>query len=427
MTTQTSPRDVLAIHGGTPAKQRPDPPMYPGGMMIDQAEEAAVLEVLHTKRLFRYYGPEAGPSKAEELEKAFAAHMGTRYSLAVTSGTASLVCALQGIGVGPGDEVIVPAYTWIASASAVLAVGGIPVVAEVDESLTLDPADVVQRISPATKAIIAVHMRGAPSQMDVLMTIAREHGLKVVEDTAQANGASFQGKRLGSIGDVGCFSLQFNKIITAGEGGMLITNEKSIWDRAVMFHDVVGGQRNKLPTNEIIWGINFRMPELLAAVGLVQLHKLDGLLEAMRARKQMLKAGIEAVAARKGITFRRINDPAGDAALALVFFAKSPAEAHTLADALEAENIGAGVLYHPDHSDYHVYAHWAPIVNQRTWTAAGGPWRWASRQVDYSPAACPRSLDLLGRAVHLDVNPLLTNTDVEEMIDGINRVLEQLA
>ncbi len=427
MSPQISETEKLAIHGGTPAKRRPDPPMYPGGMMIDQEEEQEVLEVLRSKRLFRYYGPEPGPSKVEELEQAFAAHMGTRHALAVTSGTAALVCGLQGIGVGPGDEVIVPAYTWIASASAVLTVGGVPVIAEVDETLTLDPADVERKITPYTKAIMPVHMRGAPARMDELLAIARRHGLQVIEDAAQADGGSYRGRRLGSIGDVGCFSLQFNKIITSGEGGMVITDDEQVWKRAVMFHDVIGGLRNKFPADEIIWGINFRMPELLAAVMLAQLRRLDGLLVAMRERKRMLKAGMEAVAQRKGVTFREITDPEGDTAIALIFFVESAATAAKVAEALTAENIGAWVLYHPDRVDYHIYAHWTPILNRRTWTSEGGPWRWARRDIRYSPDMCPRSLNLLGRAVHLDVSPLLTNEDAEETVEGVNRVLEALA
>ncbi len=427
MSPQTFETEKLAIHGGMPAKRRPDPPMYPGGMMIDQEEEQEVLEVLRRKRLFRYYGPEPGPSKVDALEQAFAAHMGTRHALAVTSGTAALVCGLQGIGIGPGDEVIVPAYTWIASASAVLAVGAVPIIAEVDETLTLDPADVERKITPYTKAIMPVHMRGAPARMDELLAIARRHGLQVIEDAAQADGGSYRGRRLGSLGDVGCFSLQFNKIITSGEGGMVITDDEQVWKRAVMFHDVIGGLRNKFAEDEILWGINFRMPELLAAVMLAQLRRLDGLLVAMRERKRMLKAGIEAVAQRKGVTFREITDPEGDTAIALIFFVESAATAAKVAEALAAENIGAWVLYHPDRVDYHIYAHWTPILNRRTWTSEGGPWRWARRDIRYSPDMCPRSLNLLGRAVHLDVSPLLMNEDVEETVEGVNRVLEALA
>lgn len=416
----------LAIEGGEPAKKTPPPPMYPGGMLIDEQEEKAVLEVLRSKRLFRYYGPIEGPSKVEELEQAFAAFMGTKYAQAVTSGTAALLCGLQGIGIGPGDEVIVPAYTWIATASSVVALGGIPVLAEVDESLTLDPADVERKIGPYTKAIAPVHMRGTPCRMDAILEIARRHGLKVLEDTAQANGASYKGKHLGTWGDVGCFSLQFNKMITSGEGGMVITDDEQIWKRAVMFHDVIGGNRNKIPESEIIWGINFRMPELLGAVALAQLGKLEGLLSALRSRKKMILTGIQDTIQKKGIQLQAIPDPEGEAAVCLIFFTDNPDRTEKIAQALSAENIPAWQLYRPDVVDYHVYRHWSPIVNRRTWTADGGPWRWAKRPVDYSADACPRTLDLLGRAVHIDVNPLLTNTDVEETIDGINKVLSVL-
>jgi dTDP-4-amino-4,6-dideoxygalactose transaminase len=257
--------------------------------------------------------------------------------------------------------------------------------------------------------------------------VARQHNLKVIEDVAQADGASYRGKRLGSFGDVGCFSLQFNKIITSGEGGMVISSDEEVWKRTVMFHDVIGGMRNNLPDEEILWGINFRMPELLAAVMLVQLRRLDGLLDNMRQRKKMLLAGLEDVAQRKGIAFQDVPDPEGEAAVALIFFAENSAVAGRVAKAISAENIGAGVLYRPDAVDYHIYAHWTPIMSQRTWTPRGGPWRWAQREIRYTPDMCPRSLDLLGRAVHLNVSPLLTNQDIEETVDGITDVLEALA
>lgn len=406
-----------------PAFKRPAPPMYPGGNLIDAEEEREVLEVLRARRLFRYYGPQPGPSKVEELETLFARHAGTQHALAVTSGTAALICGLQGVGVGPGDEVIVPAYTWIASASAVLAVGAVPVLAEVDETLTLDPADVERKITPHTKAVLPVHMRGVPCQMEELLAVARRHGLKVVEDAAQADGASYRGRRLGSLGDAGCFSFQFNKILTSGEGGMVITSDEQVWKRAVMYHDVIGGLRNDFPRDEILWGVNFRMPELLAAVMLVQMRRLEGLLAAMRERKRMLSDGLRSMARAAGVTLQSIPDPAGDAAVALIFFAPDPRAAKRIAQGLGQENIGAGVIYEPDRPDYHIAAHWSPILEQKTWTEEGNPWRWAKREIRYSPADCPRTLELLGRAVHLDVNPLYTNQDIEEILEGLHRVL----
>jgi len=420
-------QSTLAIHGGPAAVQHPLPPMYPGGLRIGAEEEAEVLEVLRSKRLFRYYGPNPGPSKAAELEQAFAQHMGTRHALAVSSGSASLICALIALGVGPGDEVIVPAYTWIASASAVLAAGAVPIIAEVDASLTLDPNNVERLITPNTRAIIPVHMRGAPCNMDALMAIARKHHLKVLEDVAQANGASYQHARLGSIGDIGAFSLQFNKIITSGEGGMIITNNDELNLRAVMYHDVIGGKRNGVPDEEILPGINFRMAELPAAVALAQLRKLDGLLAQMRERKAILKASMESVAIRKGIVFRTENDPAGDAAICLIFYLPEADAAQRVSNALAAEGVRANVMRNPNSSDYHIYCDWLPILQQRTWSANGGPWRWHDGPVEYHRDMCPRTLDLLGRAIHLDISPDLSSENVEEIAEGLNKVLTAVA
>ena len=401
-------------------------PSFPGTSFIGQEEEQAVLEVLRSGELFRYHGNKEHPSKCDLLEQHFAKHTGASHVLAVTSGTAALICALQSIGVGPGDEVIVPAYTWLATAAAVLAVNGIPIVAEVDESLTLDPADVEAKITPYTKAIIVVHMRGAPSQMDELLAIAKRRGLKLIEDTAQANGGSYRGRRLGALGDAGCFSLQLSKIITAGEGGILITSDDNVWKRALMFHDVPGGERQGITKDEILWGINFRMPELLAAVALAQLGKLESILTNLRARKQMLKGGMEEVAQRKGITFRAIPDAEGDTGATLIFFAPDAAQADQIARKLQEANIGAGLMYHPDRSDYHVYAHWLPVMEQRTWTEAGGPWRWAQRDIQYHKEMCPRSLELLGRAINMNIDPLMSNDEMEELIEGVNQVLDQI-
>jgi 8-amino-3,8-dideoxy-alpha-D-manno-octulosonate transaminase len=416
----------LAIHGGRPARTKPDPTIYPGGMLIGEEEEQAVIEVIRSKRLFRYYGPNPGPSRAEQLEQEFGKYTNTKFTLAVTSCTAALICGLHGLEVGPGDEVIVPAYTWIATAEAVLAVGAVPVVAEVDDTLTLDPNDIERRINSHTKAIIVVHMRGIPAQMDEIMAVAQKHSIPVLEDVAQANGASYHGKKLGSIGDVGCFSLQFNKVITSGEGGLVITNNARVWKRALMYHDPVAGRRYEIPDEEILWGVNFRMPELTAAVALAQLRKLNELLESLRARKQMLVSGLAPALWSSGISCQRLPDPEGDNAIALILLARDRSQALRLANALSAENIGASVIYHPEVTDYHIYSHWVPLVNHRQWSGESGPWHWAHIIPQYTPDICPKTLDLLGRAIHLNINPLSTNQDIEETIEGYCKVITLL-
>jgi dTDP-4-amino-4,6-dideoxygalactose transaminase len=421
-----SAKTKLAIDGGTPAIKHSLPQMYPGGMRLGAEEETAVLDVLRSKRLFRYYGPYSGGSKVDEFEKAFAAYTGTVHAVAVSSGFASLVCGLAALGVGPGDEVIVPAYTWIASAEAVIAVGAVPILAEIDPSLTLDAADVESKITHRTKAIMPVHMRGAPCQMHRVMGLAQSRGLKVLEDAAQAAGGSFGGQALGGIGDVGAFSFQFNKIITCGEGGAAVTKDAETYQRIVMYHDVIGGLRNGIPKEKILHGLNFRMSELHGAIMLAQLHRLPGLLADMRGRKAALKHAIGDAAKRKGVSFRTINDAEGDTAISLVFFAPTAERAVRIAAALNAEGAGAFVIYQADRLDYHVYAHWTPIMEKRVWSENGGPWRWHDGEVEYSRDMCPRSLDLMSRAVHLDISPDMSSVNVEEVAGAIVKVLDAL-
>jgi dTDP-4-amino-4,6-dideoxygalactose transaminase len=204
--------ESLALNGGPRAKTTPNIAMYPGGLAIGDEEKRAVLEVLDNKYLFRYYGPGDFQSRVQLFEKEFAEKMGSSYCLAVNSCTSALITALIAVGVGPGDEVILPGYTFFASCAAVIAAKAIPVIAEVDDSLTLDPDDVERKITSRTKAILAVHMRGVPCDLDRITAITKKHNLLLIEDVAQACGGSYKGKRLGNFGDCGAFSFQYHKI-----------------------------------------------------------------------------------------------------------------------------------------------------------------------------------------------------------------------
>ena len=422
----TTEETMLARDGGKPAKVRPAPPMFPGGMMVGEEEKQAVLEVLDSKNLFRYYGPTPpGPTKTDQFEQEFSRHMGARYSLAVSSGTAALHTALVAAGIGPGDEVIVPAYTFIASAAAVLMAKAIPVIAEVDESLTLDPADLEIKVSPHTRAVMPVHMRGAPCRMDEILDIARRHHLKVIEDVAQADGGSYKGRRLGTLGDVGAFSLQFHKIITTGEGGMIVTDDQVSYERGCMFHDTGGAWRSTEFSVEPFLGTNYRMSELTAALGLVQLGRLEGLLAAMRERKRRIKEGI---ADLSEIRFRDIPDPDGDTGVCLIFYVADEGTAGEVAAALQAENISARSIYDASIPDWHIYSHWAPILQKTTPTPEGCPYTCGHYKgsIEYSPDMCPRTLAILKRAVLLNVSPLLTDEDVDQTITGIRKVVQVL-
>jgi dTDP-4-amino-4,6-dideoxygalactose transaminase len=394
------------------------PPPFPGGGRIAEAEELAaveaVREVLRSKRLFRYGGP-LPRSRAARLEKSFAAAMGARHALALNSGTSALVCALAAMEVGPGDEVIVPAFTWISTATAVLDVGATPVIAEVDASLTLDPDDARAKLSPRTRAIVPVHMRGAPAAMDRIVDLAEQHGLLVLEDAAQAVGASFRGRRLGTIGHAGAYSFHMAKVITAGEGGMLVTGDAALHRRAAMHHDPGAPVHLGVSAEEWRTGLNFRMSELQAAVALVQLERLDELLRDMRASKRRLKELTGGPLRARGVEFRTLHDADGDAAVALVFFLPDAARTERVVSALADQNVPAGRLCrdgrdHPhDYVDLHAYPYWTPLV----------------KDVERPEGACPRTMALLRRAVHVDVSPDLTAAQVEQMAAAVVSVVEE--
>jgi dTDP-4-amino-4,6-dideoxygalactose transaminase len=303
--------------------------------------------------------------------------------------------------------------------------GAVPILAEVDDSLTLDPADVEARITPFTRAIIAVHMRGAPADVAALQAVAERHSLKLLEDTAQADGGSFRGKRLGAMGDISTFSLQFNKILTCGEGGMVLTGDRSLYERAVMYHDVAAAHRMEIPAAEVFTGITCRMSELQGAVALVQLRRLDGMLAAMRERKAAIKERIAETASSRGVRFRRLNDPAGDTAIAIVFYLQNAEQADFAARALSAEGVRAEVMFHPDVPDYHIYYHWTPILERRWWSERT-PWDLHRRPVSYTREMCPQTLELVRRAVQIDVSPELTETNVEEIANALNKVFAAL-
>jgi 8-amino-3,8-dideoxy-alpha-D-manno-octulosonate transaminase len=383
--------------------------MFPGGMEVGQEELDALRRVIESKNLFRYYGVGKGPDEVVSFEREFAEHMGAKHALCLNAGSSALICALIGAGVGEGDEVIVPAYTWNATPNAVLASRALPVVAEVDESLTLDPADVERRITPRTRAILPVHKRGAPAAMDELVAIAKKHDLLLIEDVCQAAGATYRGRRLGSFGDAGAFSLQFNKIITTGEGGVLITDRDDLLDLALDVHDCANSVRRGVGLPKFA-GYNFRASELTGAMARVQLGRLDGLLERMRANHARLSAEISGL---PGLTLRRGNDDDGDAGIALIAFAENAARAADAVVALNAEGVLAMQIYSPATPDLHVYPFWAPVLAALDAAGTDAP-------------DCPRTLDLLERAIHIDVSPLCEERDLEEIAFAFEKVAKQV-
>jgi len=369
---------------------------------IGKAEAEAASRVITRGQLFRY-GSEL--NECTKFERELAEKMGTKHALVVTSGTAALICALAGLEVGPGDEVILPAYTFMASALAPLALGAIPVIAEIDESLTLDPEDVEKKISSRTKVIMPVHMVGLPCDMRGIMRIARRHEVKVVEDACQADGGSYRGKRLGAIGDVGAFSFNYYKNITCGEGGAVITDDRVAYERALIFHD--GGAAFRPGAAAIgvpfFAGFNFRMNEILAAVLRVQLRRIDGLLKRNRANKARFLAG---VADHPRLRPIKHNDLEGECATVVGFLFADEPQARRFMAALSRHGVGSST---PIDSGRHVYSNWEPIMERRgSYHPALDAFRRPENkgaQMEYSPDMCPRTLDILARTVFLNIRP----------------------
>lgn len=417
--------DKLALHGGTPVRTKPWVSKYMGSEELGAEEKARVLQVLEKKRIFRYLPTGLETSETSALEDEYKRFLGTNYALAVNSGTSALICALIAAGAGPGDEVIIPAYTWVATAAAIAIVGAVPVLAEVDSSLTIDPSDIVKKVTPRTKAIIVVHMRGISADLDPIMQIAKEHDLMVIEDAAQANGGTYQGRMLGSIGDIGCFSLQQSKVITTGEGGMLVTNSEELWQRAVLYHDGAGYQfrfiERKIPAFP---GQNYRLTELQAALSLGQLEKMPAILEKSRTNKKIL---VEKLQSQTKIELSPVFGTDRDLGVSLIFYVENEAKAREVAKALTLEGIPAFQVYDNQANDQHVYINWEFLMEKRDpW---GGSYPWSLSDADdreYSKATCPRTLELLGRAVQVHLNHLATEEDLLDLVTALDKVAMHL-
>jgi 8-amino-3,8-dideoxy-alpha-D-manno-octulosonate transaminase len=417
--------EKLAIHGGEPLYQGTWPSNFHGSEEFADEEKTAVLRVLDKKRVFRFLPSGIEDSEASQLEAGYREFTGRAHALAVSSGTAALIAGLVGAGVGPGDEVIVPAYTYIATAAAVIAARAVPVIAEIDQSLNLDPTDLERKITPFTKAVIPVHMRGVPARMDEIMAIARRAKLRVIEDVAQANGGAYRGKMLGSIGDVGCFSLQQYKVITAGEGGVVVTDDKEILARCGMAHDSAIRFWQRESSIPGFPGENYRLSELAAALALAQFRKMPSILERLRAVKARVVSQIRHV---PGITLQDVPDPEGDCGIALIFFCPSADGAKEFSAALKAEGIPNGTMYDNTIADRHIYRNWDYVMAKRGATPAGCPWTCGAYHgnVEYSQDMCPRSLELLGRAVSMTLSQHMTDEHADLIAAGIRKVASAL-
>ncbi|HXB66696.1 MAG TPA: DegT/DnrJ/EryC1/StrS family aminotransferase [Candidatus Acidoferrales bacterium] len=408
----------LAVNGGTPVRPRPLTGANWGPQYYDDKERSQLEEVLEGRNPFRFSNP-TDQSKVAQFEKGCAARMQTKYALAVTSGTAALHVAMAALEVGPGDEVILPAWTWYSCYNTIIQAGALPVFAEIDESFNLDAGDIEHRITPQTKAIMAVHLQGAAADMDPILAIARKHGLKVLEDASQSVGASYKGRPLGSMGDIGIFSLQQSKTITAGEGGVVVTSDPYLFERGFRFHDL--SVRKDFPA-KLHWmpGLNYRMNEFTGGVLLAQVRKLDTIIGDVRRNARRVYDGIRDL---PGVHLRRLPDAEGELGTGIFVGFRTKEDRQRYADAMKAEGVpvsspaGSVVL---------------PVVPEIEQKVTVTP-RWPSfasergQSIRYGRECCPRTIDILGRFAGVMMSPKYTERDTADAVAAMRKVLTAMA
>jgi 8-amino-3,8-dideoxy-alpha-D-manno-octulosonate transaminase len=391
----------------------------PGFEIFGAEEKQSVSEVLETGVLFRYGFEPARKDiwKAKTFEKEFAEYINSKHCLLVSSGTSALSAALAACGVGFGDEVIVPPFTFVATIEGVMQAGAIPVFAEIDDTLCLDPDKLENYITEKTKGILPVHMCGAMAQIDKIKEIADKHNIMLMEDACQATGAHLNGKYAGTWGIVGCFSFDAVKTITCGEGGGLVTDMEVIYKLADAFHDHghdhIGNDRGK--ENHEILGVNMRISELNAAVGLAQLRKLDKILEIQKINHKKIA---DSMSKFENVKLRRVPDPVGDSCTFISFIL--PTEDITRKVASEFAAAGVDGSFYWYDNNWHYIRNWHHIQNMQTAMKMGQ--NYLENMSDYSQLELPQSDDIISRTISMQIKLGWTEEQINERCEKIENI-----
>ncbi|MBW1960622.1 MAG: DegT/DnrJ/EryC1/StrS family aminotransferase [Deltaproteobacteria bacterium] len=395
----------------------------PGFEVFGEEERKEVQDVLETGVLHRYGFDAArkGHWKAKSFEQQFAERTGVKYCLLVSSGTAALSTALAATGIGAGDEVIIPPFTFVATFEAVIAAGAAPVFADIDHTLCLDPKAIAKALTARTKAVMPVHMCGAMAHIDEIKSFCDQKGLVLIEDVAQSVGGSFNGKALGTFGQMGCFSFDPVKTITCGEGGAVITDDEELFRQADYHadhgHDHLCSDRGL--EDHPIMGTNFRISELSAAVGLAQLRKLDQIIEKQRFHKQTLK---EALSRFARITFRQIPDENGDSATFLTFFLPEAEAAKKFCQKLAEAGVG-GCFYWYENK-WHYLRQWDHLKALKS--AAKLPVTLLADLPDYQNLKLPVSDHIMSKAVSMLIMVSWTPQELQKRVETVTRIAGEM-
>jgi 8-amino-3,8-dideoxy-alpha-D-manno-octulosonate transaminase len=394
----------------------------PGTELFGEEERKEVMDVLNTTCLFRYNHDELrqGMWKAKELEAEVAKYTGAKYAHAVSSGSAAVAASLVASGIGHGDEVIVPPFTFMATIEAVLYAGALPVFAEIDETLCLSAEGIAQVATERTKAVLLVHMLGAAADLDGIMQVCQEKNIVLIEDAGQALGAFYKGKSVGLFGTCGAFSFDFFKITTAGEGGLFITNDEDIYKKADTYSDhghSHGGDNRGMEPHPYL-GFNYRIGELNAAVGLAQMRKIETLVAGKRKNKAIIKDKLKSIA---GLTFRDMPDEEGDSGTFLNVFLPDTETAQVVVEKLAAASIGANYWFT---NMYHFINQWDHVKNLVS--AAPLAIHHLGAPQDYSNLQLPRSQEVIGKLLSFGIRATWTNDEAEKLGDDIARVVREV-
>ena len=399
----------------------------PGFELFGPEERKEVNDVLETGIFMRYGfdGPRKGIWKSKELEAELCKTLSCGYAQLVSSGTAALTTAFAALGIGAGDEVIMPVFTFVASFECVLSVGAVPVLVDVDETLTLDPAAVRRAITPRTKCVMPVHMCGAMADLDALVQICKEHRLILLEDACQSFGGRYKGKYLGTIGDAGTYSFDFVKIVTCAEGGAIVTNSEDLYTKLDGYsdhgHDHKGVDRGA-DLHPFI-GYNFRISELHAAVGLAQVRKLEQFLTLQKKNQQQLKAILSTV---PEISFRSIPDPEGDICSFLSWFLPTEEVTKAVVAELKQQGILAGNFYWFD-NNWHYIRKWDHLRQAASLNNLNDAQQQALKSL--SGASFPASDRIMSRCISTAIGLLWTEEQTKEkgekMVAVIKKVLSR--
>ena len=364
-------------------------------------EELELLkQVVESKRLMRYRGGENGFTM--DFESKICQRLKVKHALTLNSGTNAIYCAMTAMGIGPGDEVIVPAFAWVATPMAPLLAGAVPVLADIDETLTIDPADIERKISPYTKAIIPVHMGNTVCNMDAIMDIAKRHNLLVCEDACQAAGVTYHGQEAGTIGQTGALSFNMFKNLTCGEGGMLLTDDDRYYERALIMHDAGCYTRDHAAQmqEKFFPGFNFRVSDFQGAMLCAQLAKFDGFISGLKERRDLVRSILGSSQQFELVT---ANDPDGVLSVNIKFPTQKDAAAF---------KEKHGTIFWIE-SGRHVYTNWTPVLNKSWWDERLNPHKFARRTIDYPLDACTRTLDILTRSAAVSFGYSMPLSEVE--------------